>query len=530
MSRLGEAAAISAKGSFITFVGSSLSLLLSAGGGILVARLLSPSDFGLFGVALIAPGLFSLFSDWGISSALTRFTARYRSEGRHREARELVRGGFVFKLALGGALSVALFLSADWAAAVLIRRPEAGGLLRMISPLILSQSIFSTVLSVLAGSEMMDRRAVVVLSQAAVKGFCSPLLVYLGLGVSGAVMGYVLSYAVAASIGLLLTFSSVRGGDMPSRDASTFTDGMSLMLGFGFPLFLGSLIGGLIGQLQGLLVAWFVSNEEIGNYNVSLRFLSLVGLVTGSIGVTLFPAFSKFSYVDEPVKAREAFRGSVRYSTMMVTPFAALLAVLSGPIVYTLFTDQYPQAPVFSSLLMIPMLLVGMGFLSIDSFINSQGDTETNFKLGLAVNLLSLLHFPVLIWIWGIRGLLVSGIVSGLTGNLLGLYVVRRKYGVRLDLPHMGKTLICSAVSAGLAYGAAGLLPSSMHLLNLFMGSAVFVAAYVVIAPFTGAVEELDIENLDRVIRELKIVYPLVRPLLILEETIIAHTRKRKEI
>jgi len=43
MGSLGEVAATSARGGFVSFVGSMLSLLLSVGDGILVARMLSPS-------------------------------------------------------------------------------------------------------------------------------------------------------------------------------------------------------------------------------------------------------------------------------------------------------------------------------------------------------------------------------------------------------------------------------------------------------------------------------------------------------
>lgn len=519
MGGLGEAAAASARGSFIVFVGSSVARLVSAAGMILVARLLSPSDYGLYGVSLVLPGLFGLFSDWGVNSALIRFIARYESEGEVEKIRVLEEAGFLFKLAVGCVLSLALLLSSDILAAVFLRRPEAGGLVRAASLLVLFQSLYSTVISVLTSLDRMDGRAVVTVFQAVVKGVCSPFLVYFGFGVYGAVFGHVLSYSVAAAVGFLLTLPSMLKLERLGGSAN-FRDGLELMLGFGLPLFFGALITRFITQLRGLLLSWFVSYEAIGNYRVASRFVSLIGIVTGSIGVVLYPTFSKFSHSEDPERTREVFQSSVRYSAMIVLPLTAMLVPLSKPAVYTLFTAKYPQAPLFFSLLLAPMLLVGSGSLSIGNFLNSQGDTGTNLKVSFAGSATSIVLYPVFVWMFGVEGLIIGIIISSLTQNLFGLYVLRRKYGVYPDLRHTGKTVLCSAVSAGSAYGAVQILSSS-PLLSLLLGSATFISTYLLLAPVTGAIEGRDIENLDSMLRELSVIYPFARLLLNIEEKIL---------
>jgi len=528
MGSLGEAAAASARGGFTLFMGSAVSLLVSAAGSILVARLLSPSEYGLYGVSLVLPGLFMLFSDWGVNSALTRFIARYRSEGEPGRIRELERAGFVFKLVVGVVLSLVLFLLADVLAAVLLRRPGLGGLVRMASLLILSQSVHGTAIAVLAGLERMDYRAAVSVFQAVVKGVCSPLLVYVGFGVAGAVVGHVLSYSVAAAVGFLFTVSSSPEQEMREVKPLELRDCLSLMLEFGLPLFLGGLVAGFAGGLRGFLLSWFVSYDAIGNYGVASRFISLVGVVTGSIGVTLYPAFSRFSHAVEPEKTREAFQGSVRYTAMIVLPLTALLAVLSKPAVYTLFTAKYPQAPLYLSLLLVPMLFVGTGSLSIGNFLNSQGDTGTTLKMRLVGSAVSILLSPILVWMYGVIGLITGIILSGLTGNLFGLYVLRRKYDVYPDLRHTGRTLLCSSVSAGSAYGAVRLLSALTPILSLIFGSAIFLAVYLVLAPVTGAVEKRDVENLDTMLEGMGFIYPLARLLLSFEEKMLMYMLQRR--
>jgi len=509
------------KGSFALFVGSFISLFVMAAGSILVARMLSPSDYGLYGVSLVLPELFLLFSGWGVDAALIRFLARYRAEGDRGMIRVLERVALLFKFGVGGVLSLALFLSADFLAVALLRRPGAGGLVRLASLLVLFQSLYSTVVSGLAGLESMNLRAAVTVLQAMVKGVSSPLLVYWGFGVSGPLIGHLAGYVVASLLGVFVMLSSSPGEGRGDVGAMAMGDVLGMMLGFGVPLFWGGLVAGFAGRLQGFLLSWFVSDVDFGNYHVALNFTRLVGLVTGSLGVTLFPAFSRLSHASEPDETRETFRGSVRYSSMFVIPMICLLVAVSEPMVFVLYSTRYPQAPLLLSLFLVPTLLVGMGSLSIGSFFNSQGDTGVSLRVGLVGSVVSVLVSPVLIWSWGVFGLAVSIIVSSLFGSVFGLYVFNKRYDFYPDLQHTVRTLLSSAVSAGLSFGVIRLLSGGGPFVSLLLGSGVFLVVYLFMAPLTGAVLEGDIENLDSMLRSLVVVYPFARVFLRVERKII---------
>ncbi|MDH5200212.1 MAG: oligosaccharide flippase family protein, partial [Candidatus Bathyarchaeota archaeon] len=219
MGGMGEAAASYVKGGFTLFVGSLVSFIVMAVGSILVARMLSPAEYGLYGVSFVLPSFFLLFSNWGVDTALTRFVSRYSSEGRRLEIWRLIRVGLLFNVCVGVVLSLVLFLSADFLSVLVLRRPTAGEFVRLASLLVLFQSLYSTVISVLTGLERMDLRSAVGVFQAIIKGSSSPILVYMGFGVSGPLIGQVLSYFVASVVGVLLTFrSSPRPGE--ASDAS----------------------------------------------------------------------------------------------------------------------------------------------------------------------------------------------------------------------------------------------------------------------------------------------------------------------
>jgi len=59
-------AQVSAKGGFNLLWGSTISTIISAIGGILVARLLSPPEYGLVTIAMMAPNLITILRDWSL--------------------------------------------------------------------------------------------------------------------------------------------------------------------------------------------------------------------------------------------------------------------------------------------------------------------------------------------------------------------------------------------------------------------------------------------------------------------------------
>ena len=85
MSKAAEMGKVSAKGSFHLLWGLVVSTVIYSVATIFVARLLGSDLYGLYGIVLIAPNLIAVFRDWGINSAMVRYTAQFRSEDRETE-------------------------------------------------------------------------------------------------------------------------------------------------------------------------------------------------------------------------------------------------------------------------------------------------------------------------------------------------------------------------------------------------------------------------------------------------------------
>jgi O-antigen/teichoic acid export membrane protein len=520
MVELDKVAVISARASLHLFLGNFLSEAINAAGAVVVARLLAPGDYGVYSLAFVLPGIFVIFSNWGIGAALTRLLARFQSRGSWSDARKIVRTGFLFNGAVACCLSVIMFLSADFLAAAVLRRPELGGLVGLTSILVVFQSVFTTASSAFLGLERMDLMAEMKVAQSTVKALASSLLVIRGYGVKGAVTGHLLGTVTVATASPLLILWYTRGKkDVEGADHEE-EGSLNGMLRFGFPLFFGEFLKTTGVRYQGLLLAWFADNVAIGNFDIANKFKSLVSLFTFPIRSVLYPAFSKFDYRERPEELRRVFRVSVRYATLIVVPTITLILVLSGQLVEFFFGPEYRLAPSFLSLVLLQFLPVTLGSLSVFEFLNSQGDTVTSLRLN-GVNVgLTMGFCTVLAWRLGVVGLLIGVFLSMMIGYAYNMYRLHAKYGAGIDPNHAVRSVLFSSLSASIAYATLRALNASHTFVELATGSIAFFVACMFLAPLTGALTERDIENFRRILRGTAL-YTIIAPFLDLEARII---------
>ncbi len=77
MSKAGDIAKVSAKGSFHVLWGLVISTIISSVGTIFIARLLASDLYGLYTVVLTVPTMIQVFRDWGVNYAMVKFTAQF---------------------------------------------------------------------------------------------------------------------------------------------------------------------------------------------------------------------------------------------------------------------------------------------------------------------------------------------------------------------------------------------------------------------------------------------------------------------
>ncbi len=497
MSKAADMAKVSAKGSFHLLWGLVISTVISSVATIFIAAKLGSDLYGLYGIVQITPNLIAIFRDWGINSAMIRFTAQYRAEDRATEIRSVLLTGILFELILGTALSLVSFVFAGYVATTFFQRPEITTLIQIASLSILAGGLVNAAAAAFTGLEKMELNSIMLICQSVIKSAIMIALVIIGLSTSGAVIGYTAAMLIAGVIGISLTWTQYRKLPKPPTAKLEIKAYTTSMLTYGTPLSLAGIVNGFQGQYYAFLLPIFyvIDNTAIGNYGIASTFVVLISFFATPITTMLFPAFSKL----DPQKDKEAllsvFQFSVRYASLFVIPVAALVMSLAEPAISTLFQNAYPTAPLFLALLALAYVFPAFGSLSVSNFFNSQGRTKLNFYLTLTG---AAVGFPlgyVLIMQIGVIGLIVTSIVAGIPGTIIALYWAKKYFGLTVDWASSAKILLSSGIAAGATYLFVSTLTFSSPI-RLAIGVAFYIVVFIAAALLTRTINKNDLNNL----------------------------------
>jgi len=496
-------AKVSAKGGFYLFWGVVVSTVVSALGVIVLARVLQPQDYGLYTIALTAPNLIGTFRDWGMNSAMVKYTAQYSAEEKPERVRSILLAGLVFEVILGVGLSFLSFLLSGFIATDIFRRPITA-LIQISSITILAGAFFSAASAAFTGREQMEPNSVTLVFQALFRSVLCPLLVYLGFGVSGAVVGYAAGVLGGGLVGVILMFEIYHGLGKKNAFAEPFKvwETMKFLFRYALPLSFSSLFNSFLGQFYNFIIVLYASNFLIGNYAVANNFTVLLAFFATPITTMLFPAFSKLNADKDKETLKIVFKSSIKYSSLLVIPPTAAVIALANPVVSALFGSKYGSAPLFLALLAVNYLLTAFGALSIGTLISGQGKTRFYLELAIINTITGIVLAVLLVPTLGVVGLIMTTIFDGVPGLVISLDWIKKHYDASVDWGSSAKILVSSAAAGALAYFAVSFLSLSSWP-SLIVGLIVFAAGFLLSVIATRALRKTDIDGLRLMASEL---------------------------
>jgi O-antigen/teichoic acid export membrane protein len=525
MSKATEMGKVSAKGGFHLLWGLVLSTVISAVGTIFIARLLGADNMGLYTIALAAPNLIATFRDWGVTTAMIKYSAEYNSENNVAKIRSVFVSGLAFEILVGLALAFLSFGLSQFLADF-YGRPAIVGLIQIASLFILTGALVNTATAAFTGMEKMHLNSVMLIVQSLIKTALIIALVIFGLGTLGAVIGFSVAILVAGLTGVLLMYTMYQSLPKSVDGKLEFIKTVKTMLVYGLPLSIGAIFTGFLTQFYSFIMAYFVTdNSLIGNYSVAVNFVVLINFFATPVTTMLFPAFSKLDAKKDRETLKNVFQYSVKYAALIVMPVTTLVMALSQPAISTIFADKFVQAPLYLALLAVIYLFSAFGSLSINSLINGQGYTRYNLWLVL---LTVAIGFPlsfVLVSQFGIIGLIVATTIVGFPGFFLSLRFIKKKFDVGLDWIFSAKITFSAGATGLITYFAVSLLPFSSPV-QLVLGVAIFVIVFILLVVITQTVNKADLENIRGIANAMG---PLRKPLALIINLIAKLMNVRKQ-
>ena len=492
-----------ARGGLFLFIGNTSSTIILAVGAIIVARLLGPFNYGLYTLAVAIPTLLVALSDVGMSSALVRLPAKARSEGDSARANSLIKLGFLLKLAVSTFAFLICYAGSTVIATTVLNRPELAPFVQLASLMIVFQAIYDATNNAFIGQDLMQYSAATQIMQAILKGTLGPVLVFIGLGITGAISGYLLALAAAGATGASILFSRY-ARSLTHPDASKE---IRALLGYGLPLYLASIFSVFLAQYQNIVLAHFADNVEIGNFAASGAFTMFMAILAYPIATAMFPMFTKMDPKNQKSDLARGFVLAVKYTSLLMIPTSVAVIVFSRDLVYLTFGRGYTLAPQYLALVSALYLLTTIGYMVLGSFLNGVADTGTVVKMSVLTLAVYLPMGPALALPWGPYGVLVAQILSNAASTIYGIRQTSIKYDALPDLRASGRILIAALVAAVPAVALIQLRLTAVGVVNLVAGGLLYLFTYLTLVPVLSAVDRFDVINLRTILSFVPLQY-----------------------
>jgi len=519
----------SATGSFQLLIGVAVSSVIMAVGSILLGRILTPDEYGLYGIVLIPSTLINLFRDWGINSAMTKYIASLRTSHRDDEIRDVILAGLIFEVVSGLVLSFVSLALASFVASTFFQRPESASFIAIVSVSILAGSLLTASQAVFVGFERMGLNSFTLICQSIVKTATGPVLVFLGYSVLGAVVGYCLGIIASGIIGLttfyLVLFRPLTKG---LKSKSNISGTLKMMTRYGVPIVIASILSGFLAQFYAFMVVPLTTNTLYGNYAAAFNFTVLLTFLTVPISTVLFPAFAKLDPQNESQLVRTVYVSSTKYTSLLLIPATMTMMVLSGPMIGALYGEKYISGPFFLTTSVANNLFVVLGSLSAGGLLVGLGETTIVMLQGIITLAIGIPLGIILIPMLGILGLIIASNVVGIPSMLLGLYWIWKHYKAKADFQSSARILVASTIASLAAFLPTYFLNTS-NWIKLIAGLIIVFTGYLLIAPIIGAVNLTDINNLKTMFSGMRVISKMISlPLGIAQKAIT--TREKRQL
>ena len=457
------------------FLGQGVTFLV----GIVLARLLSPDEYGLIGICLIFNDVLCGIVDSGFSNALIR-----KKDCTYEDYNTMFLTNLGFSIVLYGLLFVCSPLVAHF-----FGREELTSLVRATGLLLFFNALSITQVTILTKRIDFKTKTKASLISAILSGIVGIAMAYIGLGV-WALVGQMLSKQLLYTLCLWLLN---KWWPTLKFSASSFR----YMWGFGWKLLVSGLLNNIWSQLYQVVVGKFYSPATLGQYTRGREYASIFSSnLTSIIQRVSYPVLSEIQ--DDKQRMVEGYRRVIKM-TMFITAICMIsLGAVAEPLIYCLIGPQWHEAATYLPLICISMSLYPLHSINLN-MLQVLGRSDIFLYLEIIKKVIGIV--PIMIGIFvDIYWMLTASILIGFVSLYLNSWYTGKALGYTF-----WKQLRDIAPSFGIAFSIA----LSVYFLKFLLLS------YWIILPLQIAVGLLVFFLLCKItkIKEYKEVIDIAKPL-----------------
>lgn len=425
--------------------------------GILMARLLTPGDYGVISMITIFIVISETFADSGFSLALVRQKSSSQAD---------FSTVFYFNIIIAIGCYSLLFFASPFIAEF-FKSPILTSVLRIQSLTVIINSLMSVYVAKMTID--LDFRAIAMRSllSSVISGIIGVILAYLNFGV------WALVYQNIAASVISFIFILLYCRWLPKLEFSK--DSFHRLFGYGKNMLLVNIVNRIYTNMTPIIIGRFFNARALGFYDRGVSLANYpVDSVNGVLNKITLPILAKIQ--DDDSRLISSYRKYISITSIVIFFGCCLLAALAKPVILMLFTEKWASSIIFLQIYSFAIMFDHISSINL-TLLQVKGRSDFFLRIELIKKAISITMLFASIP-FGVIGICISKVIYTQIAIIFNTYYTGKLFGFGYReqfkdyIPYFCCALLACTPSFLLS------LTSLPHIVIIIAGAVVSLAIY----------------------------------------------------
>ncbi|MGC8586418.1 MAG: oligosaccharide flippase family protein [Candidatus Micrarchaeia archaeon] len=478
-----------------TFImlGQLLSTLFAGIAFIVIARILGPGTYGIYTLAMAVSGFFGSVGDFGVGTAFNKFIAQYKAKGNYAAISTILADGFLTVIIVGALLATITFILSGYLAKAIMHNESYYYIIYVVSLIVFFSLIFTPAYYALVGFGKGAYVAVVISMQTIVQATVGIALAISGFGALAPIIGIILGFITGIIIALYFIYAR-----LGVKLALPKIRRIRKLLNFSLPLALSNVLGAVANNFSLMFLGAYVVASIVGYIGIATRTVSLLGILTGSISLSILPMFSSTLTMRIRRHIGKLYNYSVYVAFLLIVPAILFIVFLAKPFTVTVFSGTYANAAIFVAIIAFGNLIGLIGTYS-SMLLASMNKVKKILEYSAIIVAVEFALMPLfIIFFKGIGFVFLFYILAPIISTMLYIHAIYSQLKFGIAWKRIGLVIV------------AGILSSMLLLPLIFIFGKAYIPllvaalieqllSYPAIISLIGATKKRDLINISEI-------------------------------
>jgi O-antigen/teichoic acid export membrane protein len=431
------------KGITVMFIVSVISNLVGYFTRAVLARNLSPSEYGLFYAVLSVITFFMMATSLGLTAVLVKYIAQYKAKKDYEKIKFTFSFTYASRIIITIIISGILFIVSNLLAKYYFKNDGAIFVVNILAITMIFMVLNLLLKGTFNGMQNYIGMSLVEFFPKMLFPIFILFFVFLKFNKDASLptLAFFVSTLVTSFI---FIFPAIKQTEFFKHSIKGSVLLAKQMTSFGIASFFVGISHLIMGYTDTLILTYFLPLDQVGIYNVVLPTIMVLAFFGNSISNVLFPMTSELWSKKQKGRLKKGFYDLQKYALIIIVPASLIMFVFPKLIINLLFGSNYTEGYISMRVLSLSIIFLTVYVIN-QSVLMGIGKPKEASKILFRVALFNLISNFILIPFLGIIGAAITTTAGYILLSIFTFTKLKKLIGIESDMKLWLK-LILSAI------------------------------------------------------------------------------------